>query len=195
MYMRVLAVIALLTQSAVAFSTRQRCESSLVSKPELRGGKICEPSLLSKPKLLKLRGGNDLVTKAIVPTIATSLANAMFFSGLPEVISLKAAGSLGAFNPLPMPVIFANCLGWLIYSFLKKDVFIMASNAPGLLLATWYVLTVTRIADPTKVAAVESTHMVLTAVHIATAVGCIFLGLDRAQMTTVYGVLCNIILL
>ena len=119
----------------------------------------------------------------------------MFFSGLPEVINLKAAGSLGAFNILPMPVMFANCLGWLIYSFLKKDVFIMASNAPGLLLATWYVLTVTRIADPTKVAAVESTHMVLTAVHIATAVGCIFLGLDRAQMTTVYGVLCNIILL
>ena len=178
----VLTVLALLTESGVAFSARKSREPT--------------PRLIAKSKLLQLRGGsNELVTKFIVPTVATGLANGMFFSGLPEVINLKKVGSLGDFNPLPMPIIFGNCLGWLIYSFLKRDIFIMLSNAPGLLLATWYVLTVTRLADSTKLAAVESTMMALTAVHIAAAVGCIFFGLDNAQMTTVYGVLCNIILL
>ena len=178
----VLTVLALLTESGVAFSARKSREPT--------------PRLIAKSKLLQLRGGsNELVTKFIVPTVATGLANGMFFSGLPEVINLKKVGSLGDFNPLPMPIIFGNCLGWLIYSFLNRDIFIMLSNAPGLLLATWYVLTVTRLADSTKLAAVESTMMALTAVHIAAAVGCIFLGLDNAQMTTVYGVLCNIILL
>lgn len=153
------------------------------------------PQLGSHAALLKLRGGNDLITKTIVPTVATGLANGMFFSGLPEVINLKSAGSLGEFNPLPMPIIFANCLSWLIYSFLKKDIFIMLSNAPGLLLATWYVMTVVRLATPEKSAVVEKTMMTLTAVHIAVAVGCIFLNLDRSQMVTTYGVLCNVILL
>jgi len=148
----------------------------------------------AKPSLLALRGGNDMVTKMIVPTIATGLANGMFFSGLPEVINKRTQGSLGDFNPLPMPVIFANCLGWLIYSFLKKDVFIMLSNAPGLLLSVWYVLTVVKLADPAVSKQVEQTMMLLTAVHTALAVWCCF-NADRATMTTVYGIACNIILL
>jgi len=145
--------------------------------------------------LLKLRGGSDLITKTVVPTIATGLANGMFFSGLPEVLNKARIGSLGDFNPLPMPIIFANCLGWLIYGFLKKDVYIASSNAPGLLLAVWYVLTCVRLADAPVAKQVEMTMMVGTAVHIAAAVWCAFCAPSRDAMITVYGALSNVILL
>ena len=34
-------------------------------------------------------------------------------------------------NPLPFPVVLANCISWIIYSILIEDYFLFFSNAPG----------------------------------------------------------------
>jgi hypothetical protein len=44
----------------------------------------------------------------------------MFLTGFPEIVARRKAGELGAFNPIPCPLIFGNCMGWLAYSFIKQ---------------------------------------------------------------------------
>lgn len=38
-----------------------------------------------------------------------------FFSPFKAVMAVRKSGTLGAFNPLPLVAIIANCLGWLVY--------------------------------------------------------------------------------
>ena len=71
----------------------------------------------------------------------------------------------------------------------------MLSNAPGLLLSVWYVLTVVKLSDAALTKQIEQTMMLLTSIHTGVAVWCAFCAADRATMITVYGTLCNIILL
>ena len=35
---------------------------------------------------------------------------------------------------------WANCAAWLVYSYLTKDPYVLASNEPGLLLATFMAI-------------------------------------------------------
>jgi hypothetical protein len=42
---------------------------------------------------------------------------------------------------------WANCVGWLVYSFLIKDLYVLASNEPGLVLATFMTITCYGFAD------------------------------------------------
>ena len=55
----------------------------------------------------------------------------------PEVLAKRREGKLGDYNPLPTPIVFGNCLGWLSYALLSKDPYVTAANVPGLLLGFW----------------------------------------------------------
>lgn len=54
---------------------------------------------------------------------------------------MRKAGDLGAINPIPFPVIVANCFAWLAYAFNNKDWYVLASNLPGLLLGLFFTLS------------------------------------------------------
>jgi len=119
----------------------------------------------------------------------------MFFSGLPEVLEKRKLGDLGEFNPLPMPIILGNTIGWTVYALLTQDVFVAAANAPGLLLSGWYVLTTTRLANAATAKRIESIAMLMACVHLAAGLACAFLLPTRAAMISLYGLVCNGILL
>ena len=89
---------------------------------------------------------STVLTQTVAPAIGAALANGMFFSGLPEVLNKRRAGALGEFNPLPMPIVMSNTMGWTIYSFLTRDRFVAMANMPGLLLSCWYMMTMMRLA-------------------------------------------------
>jgi hypothetical protein len=42
---------------------------------------------------------------------------------------------------------WANCVGWLVYSFLIRDAYVLASNVPGLVLAVSMTVTCYGFAD------------------------------------------------
>ena len=42
-------------------------------------------------------------------------------------------------------------MGWLIYGLLLKNPFVVAANAPGLMLASYYVMTGMKLATPQQV--------------------------------------------
>lgn len=135
------------------------------------------------------------LTKTVAPALGAGLANSMFFSGLPEVLEKKREGSLGEFNPIPMPIILGNTVGWVGYSLLTRDPFVAAANAPGLLLASWYVMTTYRLAEPSTAEKIQKVAMLMAAIHTATALACAFVLPSRAAMISLYGIVCNLILL
>ena len=131
----------------------------------------------------------------VAPAVGACLANGMFFSGLPEVLEKRRQGDLGEFNPLPMPIIMGNTIGWTVYALLTKDVFVAAANAPGLLLSGWYVLTTSRLAEAATAKRIEIVAMLMASIHLAAGLACAFLLPTRAAMVSLYGLVCNGILL
>jgi len=138
---------------------------------------------------------STVLTQTVAPAIGAALANGMFFSGLPEVLNKRRAGALGEFNPLPMPIVMSNTMGWTIYSFLTRDRFVAMANMPGLLLSCWYMMTMMRLATDDKAKRIEVLAMAMAAVHIAAGAVCAFFLPTRAAMISLYGLVCNGVLL
>jgi len=73
----------------------------------------------------------------VCPSLGTILASATFsapISSLNEALSHKALGDL---NPMPWAFMTGNCLGWIAYSFMTKDPFVLVANVPGLIVSVW----------------------------------------------------------
>ena len=145
--------------------------------------------------VLALKGGSIDFATQVAPVLGATIANAMFASGFPEVLQKRKEGALGDFNPVPMPIIFGNCLGWLIYSFLTKNPYVAAANVPGLLLGSWYVMTTLRIAGKEDARKIENVFMAMMTVHVVAGTACAFFLPDGKAMAGLYGLVNNAILL
>mmetsp|Transcript_32710 Transcript_32710/g.80597 ORF Transcript_32710/g.80597 Transcript_32710/m.80597 type:complete len:269 (+) Transcript_32710:151-957(+) len=82
----------------------------------------------------------EIVMKIVAPSLGFVLANVMFFSGVPAMLRCKRAGGLGDMNPMPFPVVMANCLAWIAYSLIIEDYFLFFSNAPGCMVGVYFTL-------------------------------------------------------
>jgi len=107
----------------------------------------------------------------------------------------RKLGSLGDFNPMPMPIIFGNCFGWLTYSLLTHDPFVAAANAPGLLLAVFYVMSAVKLADAESARRIEMLMLGMSGLHVVAGLLCAFVLPTRAMHIALYGTVCNFILL
>ena len=72
----------------------------------------------------------------------------MFFSSLPEVNNRRRARDIGNFNPLPCAIALGNTIGWSVYSVLTRNPFVAFANFPGVLLSSYYVLTMCQVLRP-----------------------------------------------
>ncbi len=50
-------------------------------------------------------------------------------------------------NPIPFAVTIANCVAWCVYGLIKRDPFVTAPNAPGVLISAFITLTAFGLAD------------------------------------------------
>lgn len=50
-------------------------------------------------------------------------------------------------NPLPFPVMFANCVGWVAYTFVIDDIYVYVPNEIGLMLGAFYTLSCYGLVD------------------------------------------------
>jgi len=85
---------------------------------------------------------------------------------------------------------WANCAAWLVYSYLIRDVYVLASNEPGLILAAFMTITCYGFADErardTMMGALLFFSLLLS---VAGAYIC-FSGLLHAQAVSAWWVLC-----
>ena len=50
-------------------------------------------------------------------------------------------------NPIPFPIVVANCVAWVGYSIVTKDPYVFLANDPGVLLGLFYTLSAYGFAD------------------------------------------------
>jgi solute carrier family 50 protein (sugar transporter) len=87
-----------------------------------------------------MSGVGEVFLNVVAPVIGLTLANVMFFSGVPAMLRCKREGSLGDMNPGPFPVVLANCVGWMGYSLLIHDYFLFFGNAPASMVGMYFTL-------------------------------------------------------
>ena len=73
----------------------------------------------------------------VCPAAGLLIATLMFFAPYRDLKAAIERGHLGTLNPTPWVFMFGNCLGWVIYSILKRNFWIFFSNCPGLILSVW----------------------------------------------------------
>ena len=83
---------------------------------------------------------DEVVVTVVAPVIGLTLANVMFFSGVPAMLRCKREGSLGDMNPAPFPVVLANCVGWMGYAILAQDFFVFFGAAPGSIIGLFFTI-------------------------------------------------------
>lgn len=78
-----------------------------------------------------------IVLNYVCPSLGTIMATVMFAAPINSLKEAMQRGFLGHLNPLPWIFMTGNCIGWIGYSFLIHDYFVLASNAPGLFISVW----------------------------------------------------------
>lgn len=53
-------------------------------------------------------------------------------------------------NPLPYPLILANCVAWVSYAYVKQDIFVFLANESGIIFGLFFTLSAYGVAN-TKV--------------------------------------------
>mmetsp|Transcript_2505 Transcript_2505/g.3831 ORF Transcript_2505/g.3831 Transcript_2505/m.3831 type:complete len:292 (-) Transcript_2505:708-1583(-) len=73
----------------------------------------------------------------VSPSMGCIMANLMLTAPVSSLREAISRGSLGDLNPTPWAFMTGNCVGWVSYAILKQNLFILFSNAPGLILSFW----------------------------------------------------------
>jgi len=56
-------------------------------------------------------------------------------------VALHWSLPLQSLNPIPYIAMWANCVAWLVYAFLTTDPYVLASNVPGVLIASFMAIS------------------------------------------------------
>ena len=74
----------------------------------------------------------------LCPSLGVILATLTFAAPVTSLRDrLSKGSSLGDLNPTPWAVMTGNCAGWIAYSYLTKDLFVLFANVPGLMVSIW----------------------------------------------------------
>ncbi|KAL7491908.1 hypothetical protein ACHAWT_001153 [Skeletonema menzelii] len=78
-----------------------------------------------------------IILEYICPLFGMIVANIMFTAPVQSVRHAISIGTLGQLNPTPRAFMMGNCIGWVAYSYLINNLFLLLANAPGLILSVW----------------------------------------------------------
>lgn len=79
----------------------------------------------------------SLLSSYVCPALGVILANMTCTAPIKDAKAALANASLGDLNPTPWAFMTGNCLGWIAYSYVTVDYFVLAANAPGVLVSLW----------------------------------------------------------
>jgi solute carrier family 50 protein (sugar transporter) len=81
---------------------------------------------------------SEIILEYVCPGAGTITATLMWVAPWKDIQQATARGRLDALNPLPWAFMLGNCIGWITYSILIQNIFVLMANAPGLLLSVYY---------------------------------------------------------
>eukprot|EP00242_Pyramimonas_sp_CCMP2087_P014741 CAMPEP_0198203894 /NCGR_PEP_ID=MMETSP1445-20131203/7228_1 /TAXON_ID=36898 /ORGANISM="Pyramimonas sp., Strain CCMP2087" /LENGTH=280 /DNA_ID=CAMNT_0043875479 /DNA_START=102 /DNA_END=944 /DNA_ORIENTATION=+ len=134
--------------------------------------------------------------KWVAPSMGAVLANVMFFSPLMVVLKKrKLAQPLGKLNPLPYPIIFVNCINWLLYAFVTRDPFLFFANAPGLMMGLFFTISSLPLADPATRLRIELLLYILLGADLLVSGVAFVVNDDKDTRQLILGLFGNLVLL
>lgn len=80
---------------------------------------------------------SQFLVNQFCPALGVIMANAVFAAPIKSLKSATVSASLGDLNPLPWTFMTGNCIGWVAYSFLIKNPYVLLANAPGVIVSLW----------------------------------------------------------
>ncbi|KAL3130843.1 hypothetical protein ABBQ38_000175 [Trebouxia sp. C0009 RCD-2024] len=137
----------------------------------------------------------DVLMTQVVPSMGVFIGTLMFLSPLKAVLDMRKHGRLGELNPIPFPVVIANCMAWVAYALVSKDPYVFLANDPGLLLGLFYTFSAYGYAD-TKTRNKLTALILIFAVAlsgVALAMTCMTLSKDEKLL--IWGITANVVLL
>ena len=81
---------------------------------------------------------SEIILEYVCPGAGTITGTLMWMAPWKDVQQATARGRLDDLNPLPWAFMLGNCIGWITYSILIQNIFVLMANAPGLLLSVYY---------------------------------------------------------
>lgn len=137
----------------------------------------------------------DLVTLYLVPTMGSIIGILMFLAPMPDVLRVRKDGRMGELNPVPYPAILANCIGWVVYSYMVRDWFIFVPNEVGMLIGLFYILSTYGACTTSMQNKID--FLVLVTFTVLPLLGAVLaiapIGLDLKGRAQVWGVMVNIV--
>jgi solute carrier family 50 protein (sugar transporter) len=81
---------------------------------------------------------SEIILEYVCPGAGTVTATLMWIAPWKDVQQATARGRLDELNPLPWAFMLGNCIGWITYSILIQNIFVLVANVSGLLLSVYY---------------------------------------------------------
>jgi len=79
-----------------------------------------------------------VIVEYVCPSLGVVMANALFAAPVRSLRhAVSCVGRLNDLNPVPWAFMTGNCIGWVAYAYVSDDIFVLSSNAPGLVLSLW----------------------------------------------------------
>jgi len=79
----------------------------------------------------------EIILEYVCPCFGMILGNFMFAAPVQDLKAAIEKGDLGSLNPTPWGFMMGNCMGWVLYGTLLKNMWVFFGNAPGLLISIW----------------------------------------------------------
>jgi solute carrier family 50 protein (sugar transporter) len=83
---------------------------------------------------------SEIILEYVCPGCGTITGTLMWIAPWKGIQQATARGRLDDLNPLPWAFMLGNCIGWITYSVLIQNIFVLVANAPGLLLSVYYYM-------------------------------------------------------
>jgi solute carrier family 50 protein (sugar transporter) len=81
---------------------------------------------------------SEIILEYVCPGAGTITGMLMWVAPWKGIQQATARGRLDDLNPLPWAFMLGNCIGWVTYSVLIQNIFVLVANAPGLMLSVYY---------------------------------------------------------
>jgi uncharacterized protein with PQ loop repeat len=85
------------------------------------------------------------IANLLMPILGTVTADLIWIVSITELLSARRSKTINHLDPLPYVAGLASCIAWLIYSVCISDYYVFASNFPGVVLMTFYCISILSI--------------------------------------------------
>lgn len=130
-----------------------------------------------------------------VPSLGVIIGTLMFLSPLKAVLDMRRNGRIGDLNPIPFPIVVANCIAWVGYGIVNKDAYVFLANDPGILLGMFYTLSAYGYADIKTRNRLTALMLLFGVALSGVAFSVAAMPMSKNEKMLMWGITANVVLL